>query len=1232
MIHRIVKNTKRSATYVTAEKTGKALANLLPKPVELHQMRTPVRRLMILTIELLVGMLVLGAFVLGLFYFRLEKGAIDLDFVVPSIEQAINEQLSDLSVKIDSAFVGKNAHSTGVHFRLRNIVLYNKQGEAIANAPLAAVDLNGQALMWGRIAPSQVVFIQPSLDIVYNEGKGYSLSYASIKASEDVIGDLLNGMGVLPKDGTGAETSPVKGAKIEFMKAVTAAFEEARSHRNTTSYLTQFGVRDATVNYMQGNSKISWKVPDFIVDLKHSENGSVIRGFGQLGFGKKEEKIAPWKLRFQTQQFDDTQDLQLDIGFKQITPASLHHLFPDMAAIKNFQIPLGGKVNAKLNRLGELQSIFANIHLAAGKLTFPWLDKDDKIDGMDLDIAEVKLAYSSKGGKIHILPSLIRWGSNQTNLSGIVVADPSAGAANRWKFSFKGTETRLAAKDFDLGAMIIDEWWVIGTITPDLEHVEISDFFMRAGNATIKINGNITDALSSPGVYLQGKLSSMAVPVLKRLWPRFVALDAREWVGSSIKGGRVAGGEFKIALPPGTLALLPNKGDISPEMVHIKMDLKEIVVDYLPGMVPVKIPDATIKISGRQLSVDVPKGRLHFPGGKPLRVSHGSYTISDLRKKNPVSDLNFRVAGDAKDLLRFINQPALKLSTKTVLAPDGIDGKLKGVVSMNIPLRDDVELKDISLKGNLRLTDMKSGKLFGDVSVEGGTVNIKISEKAVNANGGIVIKGIPVKLDWQYIYGADKQRQPPVRLSTVLNRSSRRKIGLASINDLVKGDIPVIVTVALAGEKAKAVQVRADLTNAVISTTAIGWSKPLGTAAVLQFDVENGKSKYLKLNNFNLVGNKLMAEGDLKFSRKLNRLESFHFPSVSSDLIKDMSLTGKRSGPRSIEVFAKIKQLDGRRLLRRLFFDNSKTALKPNKKLKTTNIDFSAEIERIVGDKGTYISESKLDIRRREGEVNRLKFSGRLNGKSVIAVLMDGKTLGRRVLKAESNDAGSAFRLMGLYPNIQGGLLSLKVDMDRKGAREKSGTLWVKDFDVITSQKVDAELSSSDGFRSEFIGIKPSRKSRGRAKVMRTKMEFKQLKAPFSYGNGQFILHDSYVNGPVIGATLRGKIDFRTERMRLGGTYVPLYGLNSAIGEIPVLSDLLVGRKGEGVFGMTFAIEGSTASPTVIVNPVSLLTPGVFRQIFDFNNSVSTRQFQKSPRARRQRRPKRSSTDFESFQ
>ena len=94
------------------------------------------------------------------------------------------------------------------------------------------------------------------------------------------------------------------------------------------------------------------------------------------------------------------------------------------------------------------------------------------------------------------------------------------------------------------------------------------------------------------------------------------------------------------------------------------------------------------------------------------------------------------------------------------------------------------------------------------------------------------------------------------------------------------------------------------------------------------------------------------------------------------------------------------------------------------------------------------------------------------------------------------------------------------------------------------------------------------------------------------------------MNGPALGATLRGTVDFKSQTVDLGGTYVPLYGLNSALGAVPILGKLLVGRQGEGVVGITFAIKGKLDDPTVLVNPMSVMAPGIFRQIFDFTGAV----------------------------
>jgi hypothetical protein len=58
----------------------------------------------------------------------------------------------------------------------------------------------------------------------------------------------------------------------------------------------------------------------------------------------------------------------------------------------------------------------------------------------------------------------------------------------------------------------------------------------------------------------------------------------------------------------------------------------------------------------------------------------------------------------------------------------------------------------------------------------------------------------------------------------------------------------------------------------------------------------------------------------------------------------------------------------------------------------------------------------------------------------------------------------------------------------------------------------------------------------------------------------------------------------------MSGVVSPIYLLNG-IGSI-------LTRKGEGLFGFAFGLKGTAAEPDVQVNPLSILTPGMFRELF----------------------------------
>jgi hypothetical protein len=72
----------------------------------------------------------------------------------------------------------------------------------------------------------------------------------------------------------------------------------------------------------------------------------------------------------------------------------------------------------------------------------------------------------------------------------------------------------------------------------------------------------------------------------------------------------------------------------------------------------------------------------------------------------------------------------------------------------------------------------------------------------------------------------------------------------------------------------------------------------------------------------------------------------------------------------------------------------------------------------------------------------------------------------------------------------------------------------------------------------------------------------------------------------------------------LEGTIVPAYTINSILGEVPLLGPLIVGRKGEGIFGFTYRISGGADNPDVAVNPLSALAPGFLRRLFEFDSKL----------------------------
>ena len=112
-------------------------------------------------------------------------------------------------------------------------------------------------------------------------------------------------------------------------------------------------------------------------------------------------------------------------------------------------------------------------------------------------------------------------------------------------------------------------------------------------------------------------------------------------------------------------------------------------------------------------------------------------------------------------------------------------------------------------------------------------------------------------------------------------------------------------------------------------------------------------------------------------------------------------------------------------------------------------------------------------------------------------------------------------------------------------------------------------------------------------------IEFSEIVAPLRLRGSQLTIDHARATGPGLGLTAQGVINTDADVMDLTGAIAPAYGVNSFLGATPILGPLLTSRKGEGVVGLTYTAKGPTASPRVIVNPLSIATPGILRRIFE---------------------------------
>ena len=216
----------------------------------------------------------------------------------------------------------------------------------------------------------------------------------------------------------------------------------ARKRLDASSYLKEFGLRNATFVLEYNGRSTEWRVPVLGVSLMHGRARSVISGRATIASGAR-----PWQLTFETDEFEGARTLTLKTSVRDLVPRSLAPAVPQLSLLQAFDVPVAGDATLQLSNEGDIRTATIALEIGKGHLRLPALPEAP----MTVDGGVLKVAYDDAAQRVVLSPSTLRWRGSRITLSGSMQSEGRAGGAHpAWSYQLAASEGVFAADEFSV--------------------------------------------------------------------------------------------------------------------------------------------------------------------------------------------------------------------------------------------------------------------------------------------------------------------------------------------------------------------------------------------------------------------------------------------------------------------------------------------------------------------------------------------------------------------------------------------------------------------------------------------------------------------------------------------------------------------------------------------------------------------------------------------------------------
>lgn len=932
----------------------------------------------------------------------------------------------------------------------------------------------------------------------------------------------------------GTETT---GSLAGLLDQLDAAFAQ-----EFLAEVSELSARDLTIALEDARSGRLWQITDGTLNLRRLDDGLDLSMAFDVFNGT--EDLAETEISLRTEAANSA--ATIGARFRNAASGDIASQSPALSYLSVVDATISGAVRTEIDETGQVSELNGTLEIGGGAL-----QPTAATQPVRFDSARAYFTYRPEANRITFTEVSVESDSLTFRASGHSYLQDYDGA---WPQTMLGQFSLDQPRFNPLGQWDNPLNFTSGVVDMRMRltpfEIEFGQISLATEGENISLTGRI--AAEPAGWYASTDVIADAISIerLMEIWPEGSIPQTRDWIAANVTSGQMQQVQFSARQSP----------DLG-QTYELSFGFADSAIRAIQDFPLVRGASGYGIIQNETATLVLEAGKMTAPIGGEVDLAGTRYQIADIRADPALAEIDLVASGQAEAVVSLLALPPINALTGSGFAADFVSGTAQLEAEISYPMKPDRRPDELRYDARGIVLAASSDAIIEGRTIESPRMAVVADNSRIEVTGPFAIGAVKGEALWVMNIDGAADGQSHASGTVALSQAFVDEFDLALPGGTIRGHAVGQFDISLRPGQSAAFTLISDLNRMGFALPQIGWTKQPDVTGSLRVQGTLGDQPGVSALSLTAPGLSLV-DGRIVFDEN-RRFRQTDFGQVQAGAWLSAPVTITNRG---VGLAPRISVTGGTMDLRRTDFGASGNA--------GGGGPLDIALDRVIVSSGITLTEvaAELDA---SGPLSG-NFSARVNGGARLTGRLETVAYGIAV-RAQGANGGRILRDAGIFRSAAGGQLDL-ILTPGTGEVIYRGQMKITDTNVQNAPVLTELLSALS-----IVGLLDQMRGAG--------IVFSDVDAEFDLNGDLVRLKSGSAVGPSLGISLDGIYDLNASEINMQGVISPVYFLNT-IGQI------FSQRQGEGLFGFNYRLRGPIDQTVVEVNPLSILTPGLFRDIF----------------------------------